>query len=57
METLLAPGGIVTLLVAMWVDTRRRTNGSGPLAGKIDDLSTAVHRVEAKLDDHLRDHP
>lgn len=56
METLLAPGGIVTLLVAMWVDTRRRTNGSGPLAGKLDEIGVAVARVDQKLTDHLEGH-
>lgn len=39
-----------------WVDMRRRTNGHGPLAGKLD-------RMDAKIDDllewqirHERDH-
>lgn len=56
MEQVAVAAGAWATVALAWFDMRKRTNGSGPLAGKLDELSTAVHRVESKLDDHLQDH-
>lgn len=34
------------IILALWHDTRKRTNGSGPLAEKLDRIDDRVRHVE-----------
>lgn len=46
-------------MTAAWLDLRKRTNGSGPLAQKLDDVKADVLDVKAdvrSLKQELRDH-
>lgn len=53
-------GGVTAgvLLVAQWLDLRKRTNGSGPLAKKLDEHGERLGRMEersARTEERLGD--
>lgn len=51
-------GSWATVMVA-WFDTRKRTNGAGPLAAKLDIVLGRLDRIEGRqerLDDRLERH-
>lgn len=44
-------GGVTAgvLLAAQWLDLRKRTNGSGPLAKKLDEHGERLGRIEERV--------